>query len=89
MPTSPPRSGALTPADILANVDGVASLLQTCLGFWRFIFSPRYRATVLERWNKRQGFSRLATVAEVFGALLSGLILPAVFGYTLFVIATR
>ncbi|MFY7922901.1 MAG: hypothetical protein ACOVSI_10845 [Gemmatimonas sp.] len=77
------------PADLFANVEGVVSLLELFLDFWRFIFSPSYRAKVSERWSKRTGLSRLATIAEVVGGVFIGLILPAIAGYTAFVIATR
>ncbi len=77
------------PADLFENLDGVASLLEVFLGFWRFIFSPSYRTTVLERWRKRTGPSRIATIAEAVGGVFIGLILPAIAGYTAFVIVTR
>ncbi len=77
------------PAEILANADGFVSMFQTLLGFWRFIFSASYRAKVMERWSKRKGLSQLATIAEAVGGVVIGLILPAIAGYTAFVIATR
>jgi hypothetical protein len=64
--------------EAVANAD---ELVKSVLGFWRFIGSPTYRASVRERWAKRQGIAQLATVGEVLGATFFGLVMPAVVLY--------
>jgi hypothetical protein len=64
--------------ELIANAD---ELLKSVLGFWRFVGSPAYRASVRTRWAKRQGVAQLATVGEVLGATFFGVIMPVVAAY--------
>ena len=64
--------------EAVANAD---ELVKSVLGFWRVLGSPSYRASVRERWAKRQGVAQLATLAEVLGATFFGLVMPALLLY--------
>ena len=46
-------------------------------GFWLFLFKPRFREAVLERWRSRSGFQHIATAFEIVLPTSCGLVIPA------------
>jgi hypothetical protein len=46
------------------------------VGFWAFIFSPRYRATVLAQWRDGRWLERGFLLLDGIIATAAGLILP-------------
>lgn len=70
------------PAELIANFDTAVLVVA---GFWRFVFSRRYRASTLTRWRQRDGLAHLATGGEILAAVFFGVALPLTAGYILFI----
>jgi hypothetical protein len=64
-----------TEAD-LADLGDAGEAIRYLIGFWAFLFSPKYRAGVLRRWHHADEGTRSLMVIEGLVATVVGLALP-------------
>ena len=67
----------------MAGLGDAGEVLRYVVGFWAFLFSPKYRATTLRTWRQAGWGTRSMMVLEGGIATLVGLGLPLIIAWLL------
>ena len=60
----------------MADLGDTGEVIRYLVGFWAFLFSPRYRTEVLRRWRDAGKGTRSLMVLEGLVATIAGVGLP-------------
>ena len=67
----------------LADLGDAGEVVRHLVGFWAFLFSPKYRTSVLDRWRHAGAGTRSLMVVEGLVATIVGVGLPLLLAWLL------